>query len=284
MSDDWGEWEAEDDEADLWEAEAEESEWVAASDHEGGHQRSLALGLVAIAPLLLAYEAALASQPGLHRNLAELALFRALAPLGDAVSLLRPALEATMVLLALVLCFRRRVALVPSVGRILLEGALAAVALGPLLALSMRLFEGHPPGLGAAGPAATPELAVAGRLAGGAAYEELLFRVLAYGAVFMLARRVALFFGSGERAAAWAADGAAVLLTSLAFAALHLERVALHLGPGGEAYDPYVFLWRLLAGILLALLFRWRGLGVAAWCHAFFNLALLLGAGAEVLT
>ena len=73
-------------------------------------------------------------------------------------------------------------------------------------------------------------------------------------------------------------------LTSLAFAAVHLEVLASHLGPGGEPYDPYVFLWRLLAGILLALLFRWRGPGVAAWCHACFNVALLLGAGAEVLT
>ena len=40
--------------------------------------------------------------------------------------------------------------------------------------------------------------------------------------------------------------------------------------------------WRLLAGILLAGLFRWRGLGVCAWAHGLFNLGLVLGAGPGV--
>ena len=34
--------------------------------------------------------------------------------------------------------------------------------------------------------------------------------------------------------------------------------------------------------ILLGLLFRWRGVGVTAWTHGLFNLALLLGAGPDV--
>ena len=35
--------------------------------------------------------------------------------------------------------------------------------------------------------------------------------------------------------------------------------------------------------LLLALLFLWRGPGVAAWTHGLFNFALILGAGPEVL-
>jgi len=38
-----------------------------------------------------------------------------------------------------------------------------------------------------------------------------------------------------------------------------------------------------MAGMCLALLFRWRGLAACAWAHAFFNLALVLGAGPEAL-
>ena len=39
-----------------------------------------------------------------------------------------------------------------------------------------------------------------------------------------------------------------------------------------------------LAGILLGLLFRWRGPGVAAWSHGLFNLALLLGIDPDVVS
>ena len=66
------------------------------------------------------------------------------------------------------------------------------------------------------------------------------------------------------------------------FAAAHLAAYTAWLGPGGEPYDASVFTWRLLAGILLGLVFRWRGPGVAAWTHGLFNLALLLGAGPDV--
>ena len=66
------------------------------------------------------------------------------------------------------------------------------------------------------------------------------------------------------------------------FAAFHLDVVTRLLGVGGEDFDRGLFLWRLLAGLSLAALFRWRGLAVAAWAHGLFNGALLLGAGPGV--
>ena len=51
---------------------------------------------------------------------------------------------------------------------------------------------------------------------------------------------------------------------------------------GGEVFSAPVFTWRLAAGILLGLLFRWRGIGAAAWAHGIFNLALSIGAGPDV--
>ena len=38
------------------------------------------------------------------------------------------------------------------------------------------------------------------------------------------------------------------------------------------------------AGILLGLVFRLRGPGVAAWAHGLFNVALLVGVDPDVLT
>ena len=73
-----------------------------------------------------------------------------------------------------------------------------------------------------------------------------------------------------------------LLGSSLAFAAFHLEACVAWLGVGGDPFEPAIFTYRVLAGMLLGLLFRWRGPGVAAWAHGLFNLGLLLGAGPDV--
>lgn len=243
------------------------------------HARSLSLGLVAMAPLFAAYELGLAGAPG-RRNAAEQCLFLALSPLGEHQRTARVVLVALAVLVALVTCYRRRVPLLPSAFRVFLEGLAAAVVLGPLLVLALRAcgleLAFAVPTAGAAASAAR-----AARIAGGAVHEELLFRVLLYGLLFLGARRALGFLGAPERASRVGADAAAVAGSSLAFAAFHLAAFTAWLGPGGEAYDPAVFTWRALAGMLLALLFRWRGPGVAAWCHALFNLGVLIGAGPQ---
>ena len=48
----------------------------------------------------------------------------------------------------------------------------------------------------------------------------------------------------------------------------------------GEPFTTPVFLFRFLAGVSLAALFVFRGLGVCVYTHAFYNVGLLLaGAG-----
>ena len=74
----------------------------------------------------------------------------------------------------------------------------------------------------------------------------------------------------------------AALGSAAFFAAFHLAPFVGWLGRGGESFDAAVFSYRFLAGLLLALVFRWRGPGVAAWTHGWFNLALLIGAGPDV--
>jgi hypothetical protein len=136
-----------------------------------------------------------------------------------------------------------------------------------------------------AGPA--PSLATGALVAAAGAWEEILCRVLLYGLLMLAVRRSALLLRCPSSVATWAGEILGLAGSALLFAALHLESVLAHfsglIGSGGEPFEAAIFTWRLSAGILLGLLFRWRGPGVAAWTHALFNLGLLLGAGPGVL-
>lgn len=285
-------------EEDLEEGAAEDAEgWEAAASGRGRssrapagewrvreHHASLALGLLAMAPLLAAYECSLGHVDPALRNASELLVFRSLGPTGGS-AFPRVLLLGAALALAAGLCFRRRVPLLPGMFRVFLEGLAAAVLLGPALALTTRLVE-VPLGDLVAGPvpgAAPPPLARAAQLLGGAAYEELVFRVGAYSLLFLATSRLAGFFGAGDPLRRWLAEGVGLFGSALLFAGFHLARWTAWLGPGGEPFSAPIFAWRFLAGVLLALLFRWRGPGVAAWSHGLFNLALFLGAGPEAL-
>jgi hypothetical protein len=101
-----------------------------------------------------------------------------------------------------------------------------------------------------------------------------------YGSLFLLVRQASTFLGLASPLARAAADLSALLGSALAFALFHLDAVQAHLGAVGEPYHRGLFLWRVSAGLVLGGLFRWRGLGVAAWAHAVFNLGVALGIGA----
>jgi CAAX prenyl protease-like protein len=174
--------------------------------------------------------------------------------------------------------------LLPRLMRILLEGAVAALLLGPTLLLLLGLFDAHPDaaGLGFARRVVAPPLERAAFLAGGAAWEEIVFRIGVQSAIFLLASHLLRFFTEFPRLARAGADGLAIAASATVFAASHLGVFTQVLGPGGEPFRAGVFTWRLLAGILLGTLFRWRGPGVAAWAHALFDLFLSIGAGPDV--
>ena len=58
---------------------------------------------------------------------------------------------------------------------------------------------------------------------------------------------------------------AGLLGSAALFSAFHLAVFVAWLGPGGEEFDLPIFTYRALAGMLLAILFRWRGPDVARW-------------------
>ncbi len=98
---------------------------------------------------------------------------------------------------------------------------------------------------------------------GAGVYEEMLFRLM------LLPPVAACAFRLGARRGL--RIGAAVLVTSLVFSAAH------YLGPHGETFDSFSFAFRFLAGAFFAVLFVFRGFGIAAGTHALYDVFVSLG-------
>lgn len=92
---------------------------------------------------------------------------------------------------------------------------------------------------------------------GAGIYEEALFRLF----LFSLLRA---FFGNLELP-----SGIGVLLAAFASAALFAA--AHHVGPYGQPYSNYLFLFRFVAGVYFAFLFQLRGFGIVVGTHACYN-------------
>ncbi|MBI4862456.1 MAG: CPBP family intramembrane metalloprotease [Candidatus Riflebacteria bacterium] len=99
---------------------------------------------------------------------------------------------------------------------------------------------------------------------GAGVYEELVFRVLLIGFFLLVFRRV---FRFDEISAATLS----VLTAALLFSLFH------HVGPFGEPFRIAPFLFRFFAGLVLSVLYVARGLGIAAWSHALYDIFLYLG-------
>lgn len=95
---------------------------------------------------------------------------------------------------------------------------------------------------------------------GAGIYEEVLFRLVLFSGLCFLLR---LVFLPSLLAVPLAAVGSAAL-----FSAAH------HVGPFGEPYEGQVFLFRLVAGVYFALIYRARGFGVAAGTHALYDVVV----------
>jgi hypothetical protein len=98
---------------------------------------------------------------------------------------------------------------------------------------------------------------------GAGIYEEALFRLALFSALVWLLKRVDL------------SDAVATILA--AFGSATLFSAAHHVGPYGQAYGNYLFTFRLLAGFYFALLFEYRGFGVAVTTHACYNVMVSVG-------
>lgn len=226
--------------------------------------RTLSAGLIAVLPLLALYEAGVL----LYRAEFNAAAEWVKHPIFWLQRLLMSELGVDFVLVlngvAILAVFiamwrlRRRGGLRAGVFLgILVESAVYAMALGPLILFVLThtiRFSGFAPHF----DSFFRKLVIS---FGAGLYEEFIFRLLILGGIFRLGRNVA-----GLRP--FVAGLLALLVSSAAFSAAHF------LG-GGESADLGLFVYRLLAGVVLGVIFLVRGFGIAAWTHALYDLYVL---------
>jgi len=157
---------------------------------------------------------------------------------------------------------RRRPLQVRLFGPMLVEAFVYAFFMGALVQLAMERLDRFVPIL-AAGAAGAGPLDVVVISAGAGFHVELVFRA------GLLAGGIRLSALLPLRAARAAGPALALLVSSLLFAAVH------HIGPAGEPLTAAAFVYRTLAGGLFGLIYLYRGLGVAAWTHALYDVLVL---------
>lgn len=250
-------------------------------------RRRLSVSLLACVPLLVAYEAGVAATAAAGaplRNSSELFLFQAIELAGGGAPW-RWAVLAVVLGLAGLRVALRRWSFAEGALWSLLEGAGLGLLLAPVMMLLLGAL-GWLPGAqladAAGAVAGPPPLERMALVVGGAFWEELLFRFVLFAAVLAVVQSLLKPFVDGDDPPRLPGEVVGVLVTSLAFAAAHLDAVVGWLGSGGEAYDFGLFAWRAFAGVALAVIARTRGLGVAVWAHAVFNLGVELGSGPGV--
>ena len=117
----------------------------------------------------------------------------------------------------------------------------------------------------AAGEHGDAGLRQAVRYLGSGIYEEAIFRLVLFSTMLAILGRFEL--------REWLASALAAVGSATLFSAAH------HVGPYGQDYRNYLFLFRLLAGLYFAFLFQYRGFGVAVGSHACYNVMVSVGAG-----
>lgn len=134
--------------------------------------------------------------------------------------------------------------------------------LAPLLqqaGIELSVILDPPSSLGAAEPVVRQVITYLGA----GIYEEAVFRLLLFSALVLVLRLADV---SRILAVGIAGIGSAILFS-----------VAHHVGPYGQQYSNYLFLFRLLAGLYFAILYELRGFGIAVGAHACYNVMVSVG-------
>jgi membrane protease YdiL (CAAX protease family) len=111
-------------------------------------------------------------------------------------------------------------------------------------------------------PPRTEALAQVLTFVGAGIYEEAIFRLGLYSVLYWVLKKISLFPLLPFLLAA--------AVSAVLFAAAH------HMGPHGEKFDGYVFLFRAVAGVYFAFVYQLRGFGIAVGAHAGYD--VLVGA------
>ncbi len=216
-----------------------------------------ATGFLFILPLLIGYEVGLLLLRSEVINWAHGIIRLVFHVFGPAEPVVFGALIAVLAWLALRRVERRRVD-AELFGLMLLESVVWACAMGLACGIvARRLLHAGAWGSGR-GLATNIVLSV-----GAGVYEEVLFRVVLMGAIYY---GLKLWSGLSPGLVAFIS----IVVSSLAFAACH------HIGPCGDPLEVGRLAYRFILGVIFAALYIYRGLGIAVYTHALYDIFVSL--------
>lgn len=235
------------------------------------HQtRTATYGFVISVPLLLAYEALiLMANQGATRQIrvgADIWLKQLLAGLGGTGHLFLGCAVAGIGLVIMLKERRESITLrlrylVGMLGESCLYAIVVALAIA---SLTQRLFGSVAPVALADAPPASLLFNIALSLGAGL-YEELFFRVILVGLMYVVLRHL-----TGFKVKSYLL---ATVIGAALFSGVH------HLGEFGDPFAWSVFFYRFMFGLVLQGLLLARGFGIAAWTHALYDLLVVLLTG-----
>lgn len=221
-----------------------------------------AVGLLAVLPLWMVYEAMRLLLTPTERNGAELLLLRHIGRFGGHGLLVLRAAFAVLTLFAARSLLRRQVPWLRVAAVLILEGTIYGLMLGPIAAAmassAVRLLE-----CGALAPDSALTANLVGSLGAGI-FEELVFRLGLMSALVWIGLRAVRAWSLP----AWVAGVFAVIVSALVFSWFH------HLC--GEPFERTRFVFRAMAGLLLGVLMWARGFGVCVYTHTIYNVYFYL--------
>jgi hypothetical protein len=220
--------------------------------------------LLFVFPLVAAYEAGVFTLGGAHpeslRNGADNWLRYALSTLGVTFFWLPPLLLLLILLLWARARWRQRPRdLLGVITGMAIESVVFAVGLWAISRGLAPLMQRWGIELSTT-PSSQPGLRQAITYLGAGIYEEALFRLFLFAGMMAVLGRLDL--------------GGPVAFLLAALASATLFSLAHHIGPYGQPYSNYLFLFRLAAGLYFALLFQLRGFGIAVGSHACYNVMI----------
>ncbi len=228
-----------------------------------GITRSATYGFLAALPLWVAYEGLIllanAQRLGEIRVSADIWIKRVLSSFGD-LGLAGLGVVVLLIGIAVFIAERKKnVPLKPSyLFWMPLESALYAIVLGWVVGMSVgALFNLAPPQV--AEFDAPTQLALS---LGAGLYEELVFRVLLVGGLYLIFTRFT------DKTVAYTS---AALIAAAIFSAVH------YIGVFGDPFTLPSFIFRFIFGLMLNILFILRGFGIAAWTHAIYDVLIVIG-------
>lgn len=228
--------------------------------------RTATYGFLSALPLWMFYEVMITfvnrGQIAQVRIGAEVWLKELLALVGGAQFLI---VGLVVLLIGIGIFFYERKQHIPLRGRYFLgivgESAVYAVMVAVLVSGLVGMIFARIPVMTAAEPSGLwSQLALS---IGAGVYEELVFRVLLVGGLYLLLRHTMRQKGGAYPVAA--------ILGAAVFSFVH------YLGPFGDVLTLVSFTFRFVFGLALNVLFLWRGFGVAAWTHALYDVMLVTG-------